>query len=181
MFNYHPLIKIFCVAVVCGFASHMHYLMSNGMDMGLVISNFLVYKLGAIAYVLVILFYADYHWQQKYYLLFTAWLLLNLVIVANALQYFSEVTPAWYFHYAQTTMMVVYSGLLLFVKHKFPNWLRIFSLANLLALIPCIWFFWAKFWEGYESLVYVLCYMPMLKSMVFIKREFVLDEEVVDN
>jgi hypothetical protein len=181
VFNYHPLIKIFCVGVVCFLAAYINHLMFNGVELDQVLSSSSIFWTCSVFYLLVILFFTDYFWQRKMKLILVVWLLLHTSLIVNALQYMYGHFPPWYSQYSQSGSMVAYSFLLLFVKGKFPNWLRLFSMANLLVIIPCIWFFFEKYWPAYQLLVYVLCFLPMISSLVFIKRELIYNEEVVDN
>jgi len=181
MFNLPPLIKVGSVGVVCFMAAYVNHLLFQGYILSEVLPGSTIFWICSVFYIFVILFFADYHWEQKNWLLLIVWIVLHLSLIINALQYVYGEFPPWYSQYTQSGSMVVYSLLLLFVKGKFPNWLRLFSIVNLLVLIPCIWFYFEQAWEAYEYLVYALCCTPILKSFVFIKNEFDYDEEVVDN
>jgi hypothetical protein len=138
-------------------------------------------KVGGVFYLLVIYLFADYHKKRGAIFTLVVWLFFNATIIVNGLYYVSGVVPPLLFQFCFSGSLLVYGILLLTVKHKFPNWLRIFAAANLLLLIPCIYFYFEGNWETYKLFVYILSFTPILKSFVFIDKRVIEHEEVLDD
>lgn len=180
MFNYHPAIKIFIVFLLCCQIAYYNFLMFNAEDFSAAIEASSILKVGVVFFFLVVLFFADYYWRKKLYLILASWILLVLLLCVNSTGFITGHSPPLYLQYTQSGTLVVFSVLLVFTKNKFPNWLRIFSLANLLALIPCLYLYFADEWYFYEILVYVVSFTPVLKSLVFIDERLLKKPEVLD-
>jgi hypothetical protein len=181
MFNYHPAIKIVIVFLLCCQMTYYNYLMFNAIDFAQAVKESAILNVGIVFYFLVALFFADYYWRQKLFFIFAFWIILNAAFCTNGIIFVLGSTPPLYIQYAQSTSLVIFSTLLIFTKYKFPNWLRIFSLLNLLALIPCLYFYFAENWYWYRILVYVVCFTPVLKSLVFIDERIIRKADVIDN
>jgi len=160
---------------------YMNYLMLDTEIMAEVIEESIGLKFGGILYLLVIYLYADYHRRRGAILTLIVWLFFNATIIVNGLYYITGHIPPLLFQYCFSGSLLVYGLLLLTVKHKFPNWLRIFAGANLLILIPCIYFYFEGNWETYKLFVYILSFTPILKSFVFIDKSILENEEVLDD
>jgi len=169
------------MTVLCFEMFYMNYLMLDTEVMAEVIEESVVLKFGGILYLLVVYLFADYHRRRGAILTLIVWLFFNIAIIVNGLYYLSGNVPPLMFQYCFSGSLLIYGLLLLTVKHKFPNWLRIFAGANLLLLIPCIYFYFEGNWETYKLFVYILSFTPILKSFVFIDKRVLEHEEVLDN
>lgn len=133
-----------------------------------------------IAYLLVIYFFTQWFYQKKYRLILTAWILFNAAVGLNFFMYLLGLYPPLPVQFSQSTFMLMYCVLLLFSREIFPNWLRIFSLANLLVLIPCLIFYFTNFWAAYEITIYLLCLTPIIQSFIFLKDIPRSESEILD-
>ena len=180
MFNYHPLIKILLVFIVCLSIAYTHYLLFNALDYKSAVNESIILKVGLVAYLGVILIFVDYYLRNGRYLIFSIWVIFNLSLCTNFLVYQNDVTPPLWLQYSQSTSLLIYATLLAFSKDRSPNWLRIFSLSCLVVLIPCLIFYFSESWFYYEITVYILCFTPIVKSFVFIRDYRRTEPNVID-
>lgn len=181
MFNYHPAIKISIIFVVCAQIAYYIYLMLNTALFAYHVKESPILNLGVVFYIAGILFFADYYWRQKLFLIFTLWIILNVSVCLNVLMMISEISPPLYIQYSQSTALIIFSFLLLRTKFKFPNWLKIFSLAVLLVMIPLLFFYFTERWYSYEICLYIICFTPVIKSFVLIDERLKSRLELIDD
>ncbi|MBK7130046.1 MAG: hypothetical protein IPH66_11880 [Crocinitomicaceae bacterium] len=175
-----PYIKIGCVVLVCAgmvYANHILFTQENFIE-GILSQPF--FLIPGIAYLPVIYFFAKWFYQKKYPHILSAWILFNAAICVNFFMYVAGLYPPLPIQFAQSTLMFIYCVLLLFSKENFPNWLRLFSLANLLILIPCLIFYFTDFWAAYEITIYLLCFTPIIQSFIFLKEISRLESDILD-
>lgn len=180
MFNYHPFIKLFLVFCVCCALCYINYLMFTAADFAIALEKSWIMKLAAIPYLFVLLFFADYYWRKKMFAAFSVWLILNAAVALNGIMHMLDMQPSIAIQWSQSVSLMTFTVLLIFSKDKFPNWLRIFSLANFLVLSICWFFYFSEWWEPYQISIYVICFTPMLKGMVFVKEYVRNKPEVLD-
>lgn len=180
MFNYHPAIKIVAVFLVCLLLAYLNYLLFESFDFTSDVNRSYLIKAGVVPYLFVVLLFCDFYWRHRLYLVFSTWLVFNLAICINCYMHVNGPTPPLYLQYAQSTSLVILTVLLLFTNLKYPNWLRIFSLVNLLVLIPCLTFYFLEWWTPYKIFVYLLCFTPMIKSLIFFRDQMTQRPEVLD-
>jgi hypothetical protein len=180
MFNYHPAIKVFLVFTVCCLLCYMNYLLFNTYDFMAAVKDSWLIQLGAAPYLMVLLLFADYYWRKKMVVTFTVWIFLNIAVAVNGIMHSCGIQPSIAIQWTQSAALMVFTVLLIFSKDKFPNWLRIFSFANFLVLGTCWYFYFTEWWEPYQITIYILCFTPMLKAMVFVKDYMKQQPEVLD-
>ncbi|MBI3136669.1 MAG: hypothetical protein HYZ14_18490 [Bacteroidetes bacterium] len=181
MFNWNPLVKIVLVFLVCLSMAYVNYLMHNSQDFMETLRASVFLGISAFIYLLAIAFFATYFWRQRYLFVLAVWLALNLSFLINfSIRFLGYLSPM-YVQYSQSITLFVFAALLAFTRDKFPNWLRLFSLACLLTLIPAIIFYFEKMWLYYEYAVYVVCFTPMLLSFVFLKERRRANYELIDS
>ena len=180
MKNIHPFIKIVCICIVSIELFYMNYLMLDTEIMDQVIAESWLLKASALLYLFTIYLFAQLHWRRKAYLTLFVWLFFNLTIVVNGLFYVVSNVPPLFTQYAFSSSLGIYGFLLLLTKMKFPNWLRIFAATNLFILLPCVYFYFAKNWDVYKFLVYVLSFTPIIKSLVFLERQSEIEDDILD-
>lgn len=180
MFGYHPVIKIFVVLVVCLGALYLNYLMLNTEDYVGVVKDSWFLKIAGLFYVLTILLFADLFKREKRYLLLMLWLALNASLVINFSIYITGINPPLWLQYTQSGSLMVFMIALIFIREIRFNWFRIFSLAGLLILIPCVLFYFAEWWFLYEVTIYLLCFTPLLLAVKFLQDIRPSINEVLD-
>jgi len=181
MFNISPIFKIGCVFFVCLSMAYVNYLLFNADDFVAAVKQTNTLYASALVYLFVILLFADYFLRLKRFFVLATWLVLNASFCVNFLIWLGGETPPVYLQYSQSSSLLIFAILLIASKDKFPNWLRLFSLACLLDLIPCLIYFFSEMWTYYEITVYVLCFIPVIMSFVFLKDSQVENAELLDN
>lgn len=169
MVSLPPVLKICFVFLLSLSMCYVHYLLFETEQFieEVRASSFLT--VSAIIYVLVVFQFTGYFWRHKLILILVVWLVMNLSITVNFIVYASIGPPPLYVQYTQSVSLLIFTTLLLFTRDRFPNWMRLFSLACLLILIPCLVFYFAEMWTYYAYCVYLICFTPVILSFVYLK------------
>jgi hypothetical protein len=181
MFNYHPAIKLFFVFSVCCLLCYMNYLLFTAADFRAAVNDSWLIRLGVLPYLMVLLLFADYYWRKKMMFTFGMWVFLNIAVAVNGVMHSYGIQPSLAVQWTQSVALMVFTVLLIFSRDKFPNWLRIFSFANFMVLGTCWYFYFSEWWAPYQITIYMLCFTPMLKGMVFVKDHMKIRPEVLDD
>ena len=173
-------VKILLVTLLSIELCYLNYLLFESYNFQTDINESWVIKLSVIAYFYVIYIFAKVHYKQKSYFTMVVWLFFNGTIMLNGILYIQEIVPPLSFQYSFSGSLGVYGFLLLTRSGTRPNWMRIFAVVNLFLLLPCVYFYFQKNWEIYTFLVYVLCFTPIIKSLVFLESQPSITNEVLD-
>lgn len=169
-FLLHPYLKIIAVVVVSAGLVHFNYLLFSDEDIAFLLRANKWLMVPGLFYLITVFHFFHYYRIRKQFLHLGVWLVFNFSLLLNFIIYISGNWPPYYIQYSQSGSLFVYAFLLLFYKDSFPNWLRIFSAACFLVLVPCLIYYFAEMWNYYEITVYVLCITPIIKSFVFLKE-----------
>ncbi len=155
--------------MVCSLLAYVNHLLFTRLDFQAVLHEHHILKVGAVFYVVVVLLFADVFWRRGNYLVFAVWILFNLTVCLNMTLHYSGIYPPLFVQYAQSTTLLIYTVLLIGIREPYPNWFRIYTMANLFVLIPCLIFYFSENWYWYERTVYAICFLPALKALIFFK------------
>lgn len=176
----NPILKFTSVLLTCAAICYVNFLLFNSFIFEFKILEGGAILFFAIVYVAAVSFFGHHFFKRKKFLLLIIWILFNLAICLNFSLYATGIYPPLPVQYSQSTLLSIYVVLLIITKSPKPNWLRIFGLTSVIVLIPCLTFYFFKMWSYYEPMVYLLCFTPVIKGLVFFEKSSIEDDEILD-